>query len=279
MACLVLIAGCGDLGSAVARILIQQDFDVCGLRYRSAVVPDGVHLIRADVTNPDDLEVLSSLQPQILLYCVAADAQTDGSYQAHYANGLVNVLEKLKPSNSVRHVFLVSSTRVFGQQTDEWLDERSPAQPADFGGARLLEAEGLLSDTGIPYTILRLSGIYGPGRTRLIGLARRPRDWPVQNTWTSRIHRDDAAAFIAQLIVQRSRNESVESLYLVTDSRPVPQYEVLMWLAEKQGITAGIGIPDVKGGKRLSNSRMLATGFSLAYPDYQAGYVRLIESM
>jgi len=275
----VLIVGCGDLGSAVADILNQQGFAVTGVRRSPAALVAGVRLMQADVVDAASLEQLATVKPEILLYCVAADAQTDESYKVHYVDGLHNVLALLMPLNTLRHVFFVSSTRVYGQQTDGWLDENSPAQPSDFGGQRLQEAESLLNTFDIPHTILRLSGIYGPGRTRLLQLAKTPQAWPSNNSWTNRIHRDDAAAFIASCVIKADKGESLESLYLVTDSQPTSQYEVLRWLAVKQGVgMETLPIPPVAGGKRLSNRRMLDSGFRLRYPDYQAGYGQLLVS-
>jgi nucleoside-diphosphate-sugar epimerase len=277
MATSVLIVGCGDLGGAVAGLLNQQSFSVTGVRRSRMSLAAGIRLIQADITDAASLEQLTIVKPEILLYCVAADAQTDESYKAHYVEGLRNVLIVLKPCKSLRHVFFISSTRVYGQQTDEWLDESSPALPSDFGGLRLQEAESLLKTFDLPSTILRLSGIYGPGRTRLLQLSRNPQAWPFKNSWTNRIHRDDAAAFIVRCVIKADKRESLESLYLVTDSQPAPQYEVLQWLAVKQGVDIEtVQIPPVEGGKRLSNRRMLDSGFSLCYPDYQTGYGQLL---
>lgn len=279
MASRVLIVGCGDLGGAIAERLIQQDFAVTGVRYSKAPVSLGVEVLQADVTHITSLEPLASLQPDILLYCVAANAQSDESYKAHYVDGLRNVLAVLAPLNTLQHVFFVSSTRVYGQQTDELLNEDLPAQPNDFGGLRLQEAESLLSEFDIPATVFRLSGIYGPGRTRLIQLAKTPSQWPIQNSWTNRIHRDDAAAFITDCIVKVDKEESIAPLYVVTDSQPTLQYEVLQWLAKEQGIECSkVSVPSTISGKRLSNQRMLNTGFTLQYPNYQVGYRHLIAS-
>lgn len=275
----VLIVGCGDLGGAVADLLNQQGFAVTGVRRSQASLAAGIRLMQADVTDVASLQQLATVKPEILLYCVAADAQTDESYKAHYNDGLRNVLAVLKPCKSLRHVFFVSSTRVYGQQTDDWLNENTPAKPSDFGGQRLQEAESLLNTFDIPHTILRLSGIYGPGRTRLLQLARTPQAWPSNNSWTNRIHRDDAAAFIAYCIAKAEKREELASLYLVTDSNPVPQHEVLRWLAAKQGVDmTAVPTAPVAGGKRLSNRRMLDSGFSLRYPNYQTGYDHLLAS-
>jgi len=279
MASAVLIVGCGDLGCAVAEKLNQQDFHVSGVRYSQKQVPEGVRLIQADVTQASSLQVLAASKPNILLYCVAASAQSDENYRAHYVDGLRNVLSVLAPLNTLQHVFFVSSTRVYGQKADELLDEETPALASDFGGQRLLEAESVLAEFHIPATVFRFSGIYGPGRTRLIQLAKTPSHWPAQNSWTNRIHRDDGAAFIAECIVKVDRNTSIAPLYVVTDSQPALQYEVLQWLAKEQGIDcSSVTMPSVAGGKRLSNQHMLKTGFTLQYPNYQLGYRHLITS-
>jgi nucleoside-diphosphate-sugar epimerase len=179
----------------------------------------------------------------------------------------------------LRHVFFISSTRVYGRQSDGWLDENSPALPADFGGRRLLEAERLLQDEEVASTVMRLSGIYGPGRTRLSEMAKRPETWPPANAWTNRIHRDDAAAFIARCIIQAARDTKPAPLYLVTDSLPAPRHEVLRWLAGRLGVACDAAMPPVTGGKRISNRRLLASGFRLRYPDYMSGYGELLSRM
>lgn len=236
-------------------------------------------MLVGDVARPETLTQLAEINPQILVYCVAASEQTDDSYRAHYVDGLRNVLAALKPAASLKHVFFVSSTRVYGQAGGALLDENIAAIPSDFGGQRLLEAEQLLEGLSCGHTVLRLSGIYGPGRRYLLNLAADPSRWPSQNSWTNRIHRDDAAAFVAFLIKQVSSGNMIDACYIVTDSKPVPQHEVLRWLAAKLGCDVStVDAPLPSSGKRLSNARMLATGFRLRYPDYQSGYAPLMNS-
>lgn len=235
-------------------------------------------MLAGDVTRPETLTQLAQIAPQILVYCVAASEQTDDSYRAHYVDGLRNILAALKPATSLQHVFFVSSTRVYGQASEALLDETTLAQPSDFGGRRLLEAEQLLEALPCGHTALRLSGIYGPGRRYLLNMAADLSRWPQQNVWTNRIHRDDAAAFIAWLVRQVANGGVIANCYIVTDSQPVPQHEVLQWLAARTGCTVDpASVLPPSGGKRLSNAGMLATGFQLRYPDYRAGYGSLLQ--
>ncbi len=272
----VLIAGYGDLGRAVSTTLLEDGLEVAALRRSGHSQQDGVSLFRGDVTRPETLAALATIDPDILLYCVAADSQSDAHYRAQYVEGLRHVLAALTDSRGLRHVFFVSSTRVYGQATEALLSEEDPAVPADFGGERLLEAERLLDGLTCGHTALRLSGIYGPGRNRMIQLAASPDLWPAQNAWTNRIHRDDAAGFIVFLIRQVLRGQPPADCYIVTDSCPCPQYEVLQWLADRSG-AGHAPATEPQGGKRLSNRRMLQTGFRLAYPDYRTGYAALLN--
>jgi nucleoside-diphosphate-sugar epimerase len=272
----VLIVGCGDLGQALATRLDPTRYEVHGLRRSPQTLP-GFAVIQADVTQPATLNVLQPLRPEILVYCVAADAQTDASYKAHYVDGLRHVLDALD-TKCLKHVFFVSSTRVYGQTGDDLLDEAVSAIAADFGGERLLEAEALLKPLACGTTVLRLSGIYGPGRTRMLRLAQQPDNWPAEHHWSNRIHRDDAAAFMAYLIEQAVSAKPIDDCYIVTDDAPVSQIEVLNWIAAEMGVAHLAATMPVTGGKRLSNRRLRATGFQLAYPDYRAGYGHLIRS-
>ena len=228
----ILIVGCGDLGAAIAKRLVDEEHEVVGLR-RSIQTSPRMQMLQGDVADAASLQALVALMPEIVIYCVAASGQTDAAYQAQYVTGLKNILASQSRNQQLQHVFFVSSTRVYGQETTAILDESISALPADFGGERLLEAEQLLSSLPCNATTLRLSGIYGPGRLRMINLAKSPQQWPSKNSWSNRIHRDDAADFIVFLVQRILTEQAIASCYIVTDSKPVSQYEVLTWLAKK----------------------------------------------
>ena len=71
---------------------------------------------------------------------------------------------------------------------------------------------------------------------------------------------------------------TAQDCYVVTDSNPVSQYEVLHWITAQMGMEASSEVPEVVGGKRMSNQRMLSTGFSLKYPDYKVGYSAMLNT-
>ena len=280
----ILIVGCGDLGTTIALQLHQAQHEVIGVRISQKNLPHGMQTIQADVTQASTLTSLNHLNPAIIIYCVAANAQTDENYHAHYVQGLKNVLATQTNNTNLQHVFFVSSTRVYGQthgqNTPTILDENVAAEPADFGGERLLEAENVLTNLPCQATALRLSGIYGEGRLYLVNTAKDISRWPANNSWSNRIHRDDAAGFIVFLVQKATHQQALERCYIVTDDMPTLQYTVLTWLASQMGIDVSrIQPPDTNGGKRLSNKRLRATGFQLQYPNYQIGYQKVLETI
>lgn len=280
----ILIIGCGDLGSAIAVQLHQPQHTVIGVRFSQQSLPNDMQTIQADVTNFDSLNLLIPLNPDILIYCVSANAYTDENYEAHYVLGLKNVLATQSENAHLQHVFFVSSTGVYGQTYDpasqELFDEDTPAIAADFSGKRMQEAEALLSEFPCKSTSLRLSGIYGKGRLALVKKAKDTSRWPETNSWSNRIHRDDAAGFISFLVQKVASQQPVESCYIVTDDMPTLQYDVLTWLANQQSVdTSHMQTPATQGGKRLSNKRLRATGFQLQYPNFQIGYAKVLETL
>jgi nucleoside-diphosphate-sugar epimerase len=276
----VLVVGCGDLGSEVVRLLVDGGHEVTGVRASNKVLPYKVPLIQADVTDASTLGDIKHLLPNIVIYCISANAQTDESYKAHYVDGLNNILLSQVDNTQLQHVFFISSTRVYGQSINEILNENSPPLPNDFGGVRLLEAEALLQHLPCGATALRLSGIYGPDRLYLINMAKNPDRWPVNDRWTNRIHRDDAARFTVFLFDKAVKGESIDSHYIVTDDKPALLYEVLEWILNKLNKTVSAAHrSNVIDGKRLSNQRMRRLGFKLHYPDYTLGYDEIIKGL
>jgi nucleoside-diphosphate-sugar epimerase len=263
----VVIVGCGDLGSALARQCQSVGLQVLGLR-RHPTQHD-FPCLQADITQAESLNLITQSQAKVVVYCVAATEQSDANYYQQYVLGLQHTLQAINTMPQAPLVMFVSSTRMYGQDSDVALDEQSPALHSDFGGQRLMQAETLLKD--MPHAVvLRLTGIYGPGRNRLLHWASQPSLWPSENKWTNRIHRDDAAGFMLHLIQRYLANTPLQPCYIVTDQQPASMYEVLHYFAQRLGVATPAHTPAVTG-RFFSNQRMLDTGYRLRYPDYRSG--------
>ncbi|MEE9331570.1 MAG: NAD-dependent epimerase/dehydratase family protein [Methylophilaceae bacterium] len=275
----VLVVGCGDLGGEIAQLLAAAAYEVVGVRVSDKPLSNHLRCIQADVTKVASLVPLEGVNPNVIVYCVAANEQTDESYQAHYVEGLKNVLTTQAANPNLEHVFFISSTRVYGQTSNQILDEAVIPMPSDFGGERLLEAEGLLRSLQCAATAIRFSGIYGPGRLYMINMAKDPNRWSKINKWTNRIHRDDAASFVVFLCEKVIAGEVVEDCYIGTDDRPTLQHDVLAWLGKKLDIiTPVLDCNLLINGSRLGNMRMRASGYQLKYANYQLGYGEILKN-
>lgn len=269
----LLIAGFGDLGQRLAGRLTGSNWAVTGLARSPASIP-GIQTVAGDLQGSLAAPGLAGHWDAVI-YTATPDERTRSAYYNTYVVALANLLDRL----SVGRLILVSSTAVYGQQAGEWVDETSPTEPTAFNGRVLLEAEALASRLA-DSTVVRFSGIYGPGRDYLLRSLRSGqascRPDPVQ--WTNRIHAEDCAGFLAYLLDLAAPPKRV----CATDSAPAPRCEVLDWLAHQLEVAAPrrISAPQEAArdqGRRVRNSRMLDTGYALQFPDYRAGYGAMME--
>jgi nucleoside-diphosphate-sugar epimerase len=279
----VLIAGCGDVGCALARRLRDAGHRVAGLRRRSAALPRGIEPLAADLADADSLGRVLQREFAVVVFAGAPERFDARAYRRVYLDGLGNLLGALR---GAPRIVLASSTGVYHQRDGQWVDEESPAEGAGFSGRILLEAEALLrARAGERGTIVRFGGIYGPGRERLLREVAAgvgcPRE-PVR--YTNRIHRDDCAGVLDFLVRRLLQGAVVAPLHLGVDSAPAPIWEVRNWLAAQLGVTlderaTAAGDGRAPGSKRCSNRRLLAAGYTLVYPDYRAGYAPLVAAL
>lgn len=287
----VLVAGCGYVGSALAAELARDGHAVFGLRRRPVGLPPKVTPVAADLSDPTTLGSLPR-GLDVVVYGAAADGFTDDAYRAAYVDGPRHLLAALVAAGEhPRRVLFTSSTAVYGQSRGEWVDETSETHPAGFSGARLLEGEAVVLGGPFPGTVLRLGGIYGPGRTRLVESVRRgeARLRPGPPLYTNRIHRDDCAGALRHLISR----DAAERVYLGVDAEPADERDVLRWLARTLGVPepteaaaepAGAGAPGgrgarPRGSKRCSSARLVASGYRLRFPSFREGYADVIRSL
>ncbi len=275
----LLVIGCGDLGGGVAELAAARGWRVCGVR-RTGTVPAGVERLSADVTDPATLAPLAALRPDFALVALTPGGFDDDSYRRTYVDGLRNLLAVLD-RDALRHLLWVSSTGVYHQNDGALVDERSPTEPTTFSGRRLLEAERLLRDAGLPHSCIRFGGIYGPGRDRLLRQlrdGRRTRAEPVR--YSNRIHRDDCVGALDFLLRRAADGRALDPLYVGVDTEPAPVALVERWFAARLGIdydTLADSDGELRGGgRRCSSARLQALGYRFHYPSYREGLPTLI---
>lgn len=286
----ILIAGCGYVGRALAEALAAEGHEVFGLRRRPEGLPPPIRLVAADLSRPETLRALPD-EVDLLFYTAAADGGDDAAYRIAYVDGVRHVLDRYG-ARPPRRLLFTSSTGVYAQDDGRWVDEDSPAEPQGFSGRRLLEGEKLLAECGLDAIVLRLGGIYGPGRTRLIESVRSGRALirPGGPVYTNRIHRDDCAGALAHLAFLASP----ASRYVGVDHEPADEADVLRWLAARLGVAplgeatredeAASPAPGAearrgRANKRCRSDRLQASGYRFRFPTFREGYDAVLRGM
>lgn len=275
----VLIAGCGYVGTELGIRLAGAGHDVWGLRRNPGTLPPSIRPVAADLRAP--LQDTALPRVDRVVYAVGADAPTAASYRNAYVSGVRHLLAALGcQAGPPAHLFFLSSTAVYGDAEGSWVDERTEPAPENFRGATVLEGEALVHGADRPGTCVRLGGIYGPGRTRLLERARRgelrcPPGGPV---WSNRIHRDDVAGVLGHLLFRAGP----APVYLAVDDEPAPLCEVYRYVAALMGgpePTVGASVRRTPTNKRCSNALLAASGYSFRYPTYREGYRVLADAL
>jgi nucleoside-diphosphate-sugar epimerase len=281
----IVIAGCGYVGTALGERLAAEGHEVWGLRRDPSRLPDSIRPLRADFRHGVPLVVLPD-RITFAVYCVGADSRDEAAYRVAYLDGLDSFLRALSDQRErPRRVFFTSSTSVYAQQGGEWVDEESPTRPTHFSGEMLLIAERLLRASGFATSVLRLGGIYGPGRTRLLEQVAHgeARCRPGPPHYGNRIHRDDAAGVLRHLMFALAPGHAARDLYLCVDSEPAPEPDVLRFLAAELGVAPPHEFPPEEApprrgdSKRCRNDRVRSAGYEFRFPSYRDGYRDLVQ--
>jgi len=279
----LMIAGCGDVGGRLGQQLSAAGWTVYGLRRSVALLPQGIRPVAGDL-HADACPAAWPSEPlDYLVYCAAATDHDEAGYRAAYVDGLRRVLTWLAQySQRPKRLLFVSSSGVYGQQLGEWVDEQSPAEADSYSGRIMREAEQLALNSGLPASLVRLTGLYGPGREWLLKQVRQGyRVVSEPPLYGNRIHVDDAAGLLAYLLQADARGVALDNCYIGVDDQPAPLHDVVAWLREQLEISHWSDDSTVRrsGSKRCSNGRARALGWTPQYPSYREGYRAILQQL
>lgn len=196
--------------------------------------------------------------------------------------------------SALRWIGYLSTIGVYGDRQGAWIDEADEAAPTSLRSKQRADAElawqAAAEDSEVALTVLRLAGIYGPGRNtleRLLAGTEKRIDKPEQVF--NRIHRDD---IVATVLASIELGEDGGGIFNVTDDEPAPPQDIVTYGARLLGIEPPPLIPWEQADltpmgrsfyletKRVRNDKIKdVLGVTLAYPTYREGLQALAAEL
>lgn len=280
---MILIIGCGDIGLRVARLWQTQGAAVHALSHSPQRLTTLKQAgIKVHIGNLDDASTLQSLPTMAEIVYYFAPPPEHGTHDLRIGNFIRNC-QKALPQQMV----YISTSGVYGDCQGAWVTEDTPPKPTTARSQRRLDAENQLLDWGhahnISIIILRVGGIYGPGR---LPLTRIQQGLPILRRdlapYSNRIHADD----LAQVCVAAAKLGQNRRIYNVADGQTstmsdyflavaraagLPPPPELDWSAAEQQLSAEM-LSYLHESRRLDTRRLREElKVELRYPTLEAG--------
>lgn len=279
----MLIVGCGYIGKRLgARGRAAGEAVIGVVRSTESAAQLAAEGIQSRVCDLDrEALPAGSSERQAVYYCAPPPPNGDRDTRMR------RFLDGLPRSGQPRRIVYLSTTGVYGDCGGEWVDESWPVNPQAERARRRWDAEQALqawrARTGGELVVLRVAGIYGPGKLPLARLRKGlPMVAEADAPWTNRIHADDLVAACLAAMQQGVDGE----VYNACDGCPGNMTDYFNRVADLAGIERPPTIPLAEAGntlspgllsylgesRRLSNAKLLRdTGLVLRYPDLNAG--------
>lgn len=266
-----MFIGFGDLARRALPFLLEIA-DVIGVSRRPEYLPDGLsQRVYGDYGSLEGLAKAADIKPDFLIFTpVPASRDVEG-----YQKGYAKAAENIAGAGLLRHVrraIYVSSTRVYAERSGGWVNEDSSLAAGDPFVDALLAGEGCFRRHATT-TVVRPSGLYDGAnpimlRPILEGLSSR-----IGSSFTNRIHRDDAANVIAELIKRDLQGQYLPATLNLNDNTPVTTKELETWCFQELGREPSGQRDNLpRANRRVSNAKLQTLGFSLQYPTFREGY-------
>lgn len=254
----ILFVGYGKTSQRVAKSLFQQQHQITTIS-RSPKTDDIARHLTQDVHQLD----LSNVAPIDVVYVLLAPKYDStqnrlNTYKETYLESVQPIVNALR-THPIQRVIVVSSTRVYGENHGEQIDDNSIPNPSDEQGRLLLDMEQRWKKAySSQCIIVRPTGIYTGHSARMQRLAETTRTYPHIH-WSNRIHIDDLANFLAYLI----HVEHPEPSYICTNNQPEPLHEKILNIQRTLKLSELVLESRNERGKKIFGKRMFESGFKL----------------
>lgn len=264
----ILLIGYGKTSQKLAKQLFQQQQQISTISRSAKTDTFATHHIQ-DVHRLD----LSTFEPIDAVYVLLSpnDSSVE-AYQYTYLDSVAPIIRALK-AHPVQRIMLVSSTRVYGENQGQEINDDSAIVANDRQGEILYAMEQAYR-AAYPQelVVLRPSGIYGASVERLKNMAIRMQSYSNVH-WSNRIHIDDLVACLAQMI----HVEQPDHSYILTNNDPRPLHEILMWFQQQLNRPILKLESDKVTGKKLYATRLQKIGVKLKHSNCFRDYLALLK--
>jgi nucleoside-diphosphate-sugar epimerase len=260
----ILILGFGALGRALARRHGKR-YECVGIK-RTLVSSAPCPVVLMPIA---DAGIVGHLRwADHVVFCPAASSSDMDAYRATYLDNMASIVARMRDEGiAPRSVILISSTGVYPESTEEFVDETHEPVVETERQEILLHTEQVLVDSGLPYVIFRCGGLYGEGRGDFRGRLAEGR---ITTAMLSRqfvhfIHINDVCDAIDLAI----RRGIVGEIFNLVDDSPIRRVEFYRFLSSLYGIPIPDGgpAPAVVRDRVISNARAKSRlGLTLSSP-------------
>jgi nucleoside-diphosphate-sugar epimerase len=273
----VLVIGAGYVGAALATALVAAGDRVIAVRRRAAgEAIDGVTWLVGDARTPESLDGLPTAVSHIVLSAAPSGGTAHETTYPPLARAALWLAERL----GAESVVYTSSTGVYGVKDGRFVTEDTPREAIGTDAAALMHAEDLLlASTAVRTVVLRVAGIYGPGRTAMARFRDASRLSARGQYWTNFAHRDDIVTALRLALDTRT----MRGAYNCADGSPMLALDVAQtlaglegrpWHAPAWGDDSG---PPSRSNQRIVTTRLVQAGFVPRYPSVRDGFAALLR--
>lgn len=280
----VFIIGCGDIGRRVAKLAMAEGAAVSALvrsiEKEESLRQLGIRPVPGNLDDPASFQHLPTRHAVVFYFAPPpGGGLTDPRMRAFCST--------ITSGNQPARVIYISTSGVYGDCGDALVTEETPVNPRTTRARRRLDAETVLREWGkrqnVPIIVLRVTGIYGPGRLPLQHLASGQ---PVLNEqeapFTNRVHADD----LARVCMAAAAKGEAGDIFNVSDGQPGTMSEYFnavadalgqprprqVTMAEARQVMSPLMLSYVSESRRMDNRKMLEKlGITLLYPTLEAG--------
>ena len=285
----LVIFGCGYVGGALAREAVVRGLKVLALTRNKEKAAElsaiGIETCVADLARDDWHERVSG-SPEFVVNCVSSGGAGLDGYRHSYVAGMESVVRWAATFGTVGTLLYTGSTSVYPQSKGGLVDERAPTVGATDRAQVLLEAEARLRAGHASYArwfVLRLAGIYGPGRHGLLDQVRAGEMTGRGEHRLNLIYRDDICSAIWHALGAPAT--VANEIFNVADDGAARKSEIAEWLS----IRVGLPIPhftgeQVRGRGPTAPDRIIANdkiksvlGWQPAYATFREGFEKILS--